>query len=121
MNRLPFPGVTLSGANLPLIIVSLIPLILSLAFHEYAHAWTAHRFGDDTAERAGRLTMNPLVHVDPIGTILLPLALSLSGAGFMFGWAKPVPVNPARFRRDVRMGPGMAWTAAAGPLANVAL
>jgi Zn-dependent protease len=93
----------------------LIPLILSLSVHEFAHAWSAWRLGDDTASRAGRLTLNPLVHLDPIGTVLLPLL------GIPFGWAKPVPINPARFRRGVRMSTGIALTAAAGPLANVVL
>ncbi len=93
----------------------LIPLILSLTVHEYAHAWTAWRLGDDTASRAGRLTLNPLVHIDPIGTVLLPLLM------IPFGWAKPVPINPARFRPSIRMSTGVMITAAAGPLANVVL
>ncbi|WP_232287457.1 site-2 protease family protein [Anaeromyxobacter dehalogenans] len=89
--------------------------------HEYAHAWSAQKLGDDTASRAGRLTLNPLSHIDPFGTLVLPLILLISGTGFMFGWAKPVPVNPARFRRGVHMGRGMAWTAGAGPLSNLLL
>ena len=89
--------------------------ILSLSFHEFAHAWSAWKLGDDTASRAGRLTLNPLAHIDLFGTILLPLL------GVPFGWAKPVPVNPARFRRDVSMGKGMAITASAGPISNVLL
>lgn len=96
-------------------LITLIPLILSLSVHEWAHAWSAFKLGDDTAERMGRLTLNPLSHIDPIGTILLPLL------GVPFGWAKPVPVNPTRFRRSVNMTTGMMVTAAAGPLANVAL
>jgi Zn-dependent protease len=108
-------------ASLPQLVAGLIPLLLSLTVHEYAHAWTASRLGDDTAERMGRFTLNPIAHIDPLGTIILPLVLAFSGSGFMFGWAKPVPVNPARFRRDVHMGRGMAWTAAAGPLSNVGL
>jgi Zn-dependent protease len=111
----------LPSLNLPLLLLALIPLLLSLTVHEYAHAWSAHRLGDDTAIRAGRMTLNPIPHIDPLGTIVLPLVLMLSGTGFIFGWAKPVPVNAARFRRDVHMGRGMAWTAAAGPLSNVAL
>jgi len=93
----------------------LIPLVLSLTVHEFAHAWSAWRLGDDTASHMGRLTLNPLAHIDPIGTFLLPLL------GFPSGWAKPVPVNPARFRRGVSMGTGMMITAAAGPLSNVVL
>lgn len=92
-----------------------IPLILSLSVHEWAHAWSAWKLGDDTAEREGRLTLNPIAHIDPIGTLLLPML------GIPFGWAKPVPVNPARFRRDVHMGTGMAITAAAGPISNLIL
>jgi Zn-dependent protease len=93
----------------------LIPLVLSLTVHEFAHAWSAARLGDDTAKRAGRLTLNPLVHIDLIGTVLLPLL------GIPFGWAKPVPVDPSRFRRTIRMSTGMMITAAAGPLSNVVL
>lgn len=93
----------------------LIPLLLSLTVHEWAHAWSAHRLGDDTAAMQGRLTLNPIAHIDPVGTLILPLL------GVPFGWAKPVPVNPTRFRRDVNMKAGMMITAAAGPLANIAL
>lgn len=93
----------------------LIPLVLSLTVHEWAHAWSAHKLGDDTAARQGRLTLNPLSHIDLIGTILLPLA------GIPFGWAKPVPVDPRRFDRRWSMRTGMAITAAAGPLSNLLL
>ncbi len=111
----------MSSFNFAHAVAALIPLVLSLSVHEFAHAWSAQRLGDDTASRAGRMTLNPISHVDPFGTLLLPLALTLMGTGFMFGWAKPVPVDPARFRRDVHMGRGMAWTAAAGPLSNLVL
>lgn len=110
----------MSVPNLAQTAAALITLLLSLTVHEYAHAWVASRLGDDTAARMGRLTLDPIPHIDPLGTIVLPLVLMLSGSGFVFGWAKPVPVNPARFRRGVSMGKGMAWTAAAGPLANLA-
>lgn len=93
----------------------LIPLWFSLGVHECAHAWAVRRLGDDTAERLGRLTLNPLAHIDPIGTLLLPLL------GVPFGWAKPVPVNPLRFRREVNMRTGMMITAIAGPISNVCL
>ena len=93
----------------------IIPTMLSLTVHEWAHAWSAWKLGDDTAAREGRLSLNPIVHIDPLGTILLPLL------GVPFGWAKPVPVNPARFRRGVNMSTGMALTAAAGPLSNLVL
>lgn len=93
----------------------LIPLVLSLSIHEWAHAWSAYQLGDDTAARNDRLTLNPLEHMDPVGTLLLPLL------GIPFGWAKPVPINPARFRRGLSMNTGLVLTAAAGPLANVVL
>ena len=92
-----------------------IPLVLSLSVHEWAHAYSAYRLGDDTAARQGRLTLNPLAHIDWVGSVLLPML------GVPFGWAKPVPVNPNRFTRKVHMRTGMMITAAAGPLANLAL
>jgi Zn-dependent protease len=90
-------------------------LLLSLTVHEFAHAWSARRLGDDTAERMGRLTLNPLAHADLFGTFILPLL------NVPFGWAKPVPINPTRFRRGIDMGKGMMISALAGPLANVLL
>ena len=96
-------------------LVILIPLILSLSVHEWAHAYSAYRLGDDTAARLGRMTLSPLSHIDLFGTILLPLM------GVPFGWAKPVPVNPARFTRRIHMRTGMMLTASAGPLANLVL
>ena len=89
-----------------------IPVLLSLTVHEWAHAWTAWKLGDDTAKRMGRLSLNPLVHMDPIGTFLLPLM------GVPFGWAKPVPVNPLRFNQGVSIRGGMLLVAAAGPISN---
>jgi Zn-dependent protease len=92
-----------------------LPLwIISLSIHEYCHAWTASRLGDDTARREGRLTLNPIAHIDVLGTLVAPLL-------FSFGWAKPVPIDPARFRRGVSMGGGMALSAGAGPLSNLGL
>jgi Zn-dependent protease len=82
-------------------IVLIAVLIFSVVVHEVAHAWQARREGDDTAERLGRLTLNPVSHLDPVGSILVPLALHFSGSGFLFGWAKPVPVNPAQYRSYV--------------------
>ena len=92
-----------------------IPLIVSLVIHEYAHARAAAMLGDDTARKHGRLTLDPTAHIDPIGTVLLPLL------GIPFGWAKPVPVDPTRFRRTINMRFGMAVTAFAGPLSNIVL
>jgi Zn-dependent protease len=108
-----FPSI---GVIIERLLVFLPVLVLSLTVHEFAHAWAARRLGDDTAERMGRYTLNPLAHMDPIGTFFLPVFTNIP-----FGWAKPVPVNPARFRRDVRMGKGMMITALAGPASNVLL
>jgi Zn-dependent protease len=98
--------------------LSIIILLLSIIIHEVAHGYVALLFGDHTAERAGRLTLNPIPHIDPIGTILLPLLLILSGSPIFFGWAKPVPVNPLNFS-DIRRGE--LFTSIAGILANLSL
>jgi Zn-dependent protease len=76
-------------------------LILSVVFHEVAHAWVARREGDDTAERLGRITLNPIPHLDPVGSFIVPVALALLNTGFIFGWARPVPINPMNFRTPV--------------------
>jgi Zn-dependent protease len=89
-------------------------LIISLSFHEFAHAWIATKLGDDTAWRQGRLTLDPRAHLDPLGTFMLILTVIL---GFGIGWAKPVPVNPWRLRIGPRAG--MAVVAVAGPIANL--
>jgi Zn-dependent protease len=106
---------TMDGLDLRERLLGVIVLVLSLTVHEWAHAFSARLLGDDTAEREGRLTLNPIAHIDPIGTLLLPMM------GVLFGWARPVPVNPTRFRRDVNMQTGMMITAAAGPFSNVVL
>ena len=93
----------------------MLPLIASLSVHECADAWTAWRLGDDTARLMGRMTLNPIAHIDPIGTLLLPLL------GVPFGWAKPVPVNPLNFTRKIHMRTGMMLTALAGPASNMAI
>jgi Zn-dependent protease len=92
-----------------------VPLLLSLTVHEWAHAASAKLLGEDTAQRMGRLTLNPMKHIDPIGTLILPLL------GIPFGWAKPVPINPTRFRFNVSMDTGLLLTAAAGPASNLVL
>lgn len=90
-------------------------LVVSLTVHEWAHAWSAYKLGDDTAARLGRMTFNPLVHLDMIGTVILPLL------GAPIGWAKPVPVQPHRFRREISPSWGMLLTAIAGPISNIVL
>jgi Zn-dependent protease len=86
------------------------PILLALTFHEYAHAYVAHRYGDDTAQKNGRLSLNPLRHLDPLGTIMIFLV--------QFGWAKPVPVNPYNLRNPKK---DMLWISAAGPISNMLL
>jgi len=95
---------------------ALFVLFFSIVLHEYAHGYVAYRLGDTTARDAGRLTLNPLAHVDPIGTVILPLFLILTRSSFLFGWAKPVPINPMYFRNPMN---GMALTGAAGPASNL--
>jgi Zn-dependent protease len=101
--------------------LAVIPAILAITLHEAAHGYAALALGDDTARRAGRLSLNPLRHIDPVGTILLPGALlvgqliTIGRVAFMFGWAKPVPVAAWKFRNPRR---GMAFVAAAGPVMN---
>jgi Zn-dependent protease len=92
------------------------PVILAITVHEMGHGWMARRLGDPTAERLGRLSPNPLRHLDPIGSILVPGLLYLTKAGFLFGWAKPVPVDWRNFRRPRH---DMALVAVAGPGANL--
>jgi Zn-dependent protease len=101
--------------------LSLVPFILSLTVHEFAHAYIATRLGDGTARERGRLTLNPVAHIDPWGTLLLPtLGVVLGGFNFI-AWAKPVPYDPSRFRQGVNRRVGSALVAAAGPLSNVLL
>lgn len=91
-------------------------LLISITLHEYAHGWMASKLGDPTPAEAGRLTFNPLTHIDPFGTVILPLVLLLVSQGaFAFGYAKPVPINPYHFRNPKK---DIMWVGLAGPLAN---
>lgn len=94
-----------------------IPVLLAITVHEVAHGWAASKFGDQTAKMLGRLTLNPLKHIDPIGTVIVPLTLLLLG-GFIFGWAKAVPVTAKNFKHPRR---DMAWVAMAGPASNLVM
>ena len=96
------------------IVVSAIPIVFAITVHEAAHGYAAKYFGDLTAERLGRITLNPLKHIDPLGTVLLP-AITLIVGGVLFGWAKPVPVNFGNLRNPKK---DMLWVAAAGPASN---
>ncbi len=104
-------------AGLFLASVLVLPVLTAITFHEAAHGYVAARCGDDTAWRLGRVTFNPLKHIDPLGTVLVP-ALMFFTTSFLFGWAKPVPVD---FRRLNRPRTDMVWVAAAGPAVNLAL
>jgi len=94
------------------------PLLLAITLHEAMHGYAAYRLGDPTAKQLGRLTLNPFSHIDPFGSVLIPAVLFLTKAPFLFGWAKPVPVNFFRLRNPKQ---DMVWVAASGPLTNLAL
>lgn len=101
------------------LLISALPILIAITFHEVSHGYVAYKLGDPTAKFVGRLTLNPLAHIDPFGTILLPLMLIVLTHGqFVFGYAKPVPINPMNFK-DPRKG--MAISAAAGPITNILL
>jgi Zn-dependent protease len=102
-------------SSMQLFAVWVLPVLFAITVHEVAHGWVAKQFGDRTAQMLGRLTLNPLKHIDPVGTILVPGILLLMG-GFVFGWAKPVPVNAHNLRNPKR---DMAIVAVAGPIANL--
>jgi Zn-dependent protease len=104
--------------DIGLILLQVLALFMALTFHEFAHGWVARRLGDRTAEAHGRLTLNPKDHIDPFGTILLPAMLILIRSPVVFGWAKPVPIDPRNFKDPRR---GMMWSALGGPLVNLLL
>ncbi|MBL8444902.1 MAG: site-2 protease family protein [Zoogloeaceae bacterium] len=106
---------------IPTLAIWAIPVLLAITLHEAAHGYVARHFGDPTAHLAGRITLNPIKHIDPVGTLLVPagiLALSslVGGSGILFGWAKPVPVDFSRLRHPKA---DMLWVAAAGPFVNL--
>ena len=98
------------------IVVWVLPVIFAITVHEVAHGWMAKQFGDMTADREGRLTLNPLKHIDPLGTIIVPGLLLITMTGFIFGWAKPVPVDARNFKDPKK---AMMVVALAGPLSNL--
>lgn len=101
------------------LLISALPILLAITFHEVSHGYVAHRLGDPTAKMLGRLTLNPIPHIDLFGTIILPLMLYyLTDGRFVFGYAKPVPINPMNFKNPKK---DMAISAAAGPVTNILL
>ena len=99
-------------------IISYIVLLLAISIHECSHAWSANRLGDPTAKKLGRITLNPIAHIDLIGTVLIPIFIIMTGSGILFGWAKPVPVNPYNLRNPRKDN---LWVSFAGPLSNLSL
>ena len=110
----------LSPEHIALGLTTYVVLLFSLSFHESAHAWMAWKLGDHTAKDLGRVSLNPIVHMDPVGTLLFPLIQIFTSVPLL-GWAKPTPYNPANFRRDVSMRRGHILVAAAGPVSNFVL
>lgn len=104
--------------DIGLIVFKVLALFMALTFHEFAHGWVARRLGDRTAESQGRLSLNPKNHIDPVGTLLMPAILILMRSPVVFGWAKPVPIDPRNFADPRR---GMMWSALAGPVINLFL
>lgn len=103
--------------NLAFLLFQLLVLIFSVMIHEISHGYVAEKLGDQTAKLAGRLTLNPLKHIDPVGSIILPAVLFFTGANFILGWAKPVPYNPYNLKKDMKYGP--LKVALAGPASNL--
>jgi Zn-dependent protease len=100
------------------ILVYAFPVLISITVHEFFHGYSAYKLGDPTAKYLGRLTLNPIAHIDIFGTILLPLILIISNSSFMIAWAKPVPINPMNFKKPYR---DMAISSLAGPISNIVL
>ncbi|MGZ3688182.1 MAG: site-2 protease family protein [Bdellovibrionota bacterium] len=106
------------GERLQLLSIQFVPFVMAVVFHEYAHGFIAHRWGDKTAKEQGRLTLNPLPHLDLFGTVLFPIINMLSGMNILFGWAKPVPIDPRRFKK---YRPALFFVSLAGPGMNFLL
>ncbi len=104
--------------DIGMILLKIVALFMALTFHEFAHGWIARKLGDRTAEIQGRLTLNPKDHIDLFGTILVPAMLIFMKSPVVFGWAKPVPINPMNFQNPRK---GMMWSALGGPLINLLL
>ncbi|MBI4848434.1 MAG: site-2 protease family protein [Nitrospirae bacterium] len=107
----------ISSDTIRQLIIAAPPMLLAITFHEMSHGFVANKLGDPTAKMMGRLTLNPIAHIDPIGTVIMPLILLITGAP-VFGYAKPVPINPANFHNPKR---DMAISAAGGPVSNILL
>jgi Zn-dependent protease len=110
----------MTSSVLSRILIWAVPVLFSIVIHEVAHGWMAYKLGDNTAKNMGRLTLNPMVHVDVMGTLILPLIMIVLG-GPVFGWAKPVPFNPYNFHPHVNRRNGTMWVAVSGPASNFAL
>lgn len=104
--------------RLQMLSIQLVPFIMAVVFHEYAHGFIANRWGDNSAKTAGRLTLNPIPHMDPLGTVIFPIVNMVLGMNILFGWARPVPINPSRFRK---YRAGLFWVSLAGPGMNFLL
>ena len=104
--------------NVMVLAIQFVPFMIAVVFHEFAHGYIARQWGDTTAQDQGRLTLNPVPHIDPLGTLVFPILMMLSGLHFLIGWAKPVPINPTRFRK---YRPGLFWVSLAGPGMNFLL
>lgn len=103
------------ASNMQRLSIMIVPFLVAVIFHEVAHGFIAYRWGDSTARDQGRITFNPVPHIDPLGTLILPILMMFTGSGMLFGWARPVPINPARFRK---YRAGLFWVSLAGPAMN---
>lgn len=106
------------GQRIQITAIQFVPFLMAVIFHEFGHGFLASLWGDKTAKNSGRLTLNPIPHIDPIGTLLFPLINMLTGIPLLIGWAKPVPIDPRNFKK---FRPGLFWVSSAGPGANFVL